>query len=181
MTLQLGRFLHRAGLYAAAIAFGLGVSVTAVVAGEGDELDLLTSDIWTDVNTGVAIAGQDAVSYFTPSGPVSGNPQNELVWGGAAWWFQNEGNMAAFRDAPWVYAPRFGGHAVLALARRGVVPGRIDVWEIWNGQLYFFASPVNLAIWRRERLAITERAISVWQERLDARRPALVVVDVEEE
>lgn len=160
----------------AAVLALLAVANPGAAEGNG-QLDLLSSDIWVDDYTGLAIAGRDPVSYFTATGPADGSPGHELVWGGAAWRFVNEGNLEAFRAAPGIYAPRFGGHAVLALARRAAIPGEPDIWEIWNGQLYLFHSPVDRQIWRSDRSGITRKAVRAWRERLARRQPDLVVED----
>src|SRR6202048_3370241 len=67
--------------------------------------------------TGLAIDGYDPVSYFVDVTPRLGRPDLELRSSGVSWRFVNEGNMAAFAADPDVYAPQFGGHDPLAIAR----------------------------------------------------------------
>ncbi len=134
-------------------------------------IDLINAPIWADINTGVALSGYDVISFFMEDGPVHGRAEFEAVWGGVAWWFDSHGNMEAFLSAPEVYAPRFGGHGTVALSRGAVLPGQPDVWEIWEGQLYLFHSPVNRTIWRSDRLRITQDAVTVWKTQRRSQEP----------
>ena len=97
---------------------------------------------WVVVNryTGLAIDGFDPVSYFIDGVPKQGSPELELRADGATWRFRNEGNRAAFAAAPDVYAPRFGGHDPLAVARGVATDGHPALWLIVEKQLYLFYS-----------------------------------------
>lgn len=129
-------------------------------------LDLINAPIWTDTNTGVALAGYDPVTFFSGEQPRAGRREHEVIWGGVAWWFENEGNRAAFAASPAVYAPRFGGHDALAMSRGAMVRGHPEIWNLWRGQLYVFRSPVNRAIWLKDQMAITLRAVEIWKDRV---------------
>lgn len=91
-------------------------------------------------HTGLAIDGVDPVSYFVDSAPKIGHPALELRYAEASWRFSNEGNRAAFAADPEVYAPRFGGHDAIGVARGAATPGYPDLWVIVSGQLYLFHS-----------------------------------------
>jgi len=58
--------------------------------------------------------------------------------GGATWRFQNEGKRSVFAGAPEIYAPRFGGHNPMAVARGAATPGHPELWLIAEQRLYLF-------------------------------------------
>lgn len=99
----------------------------------------------------IALNGFDAVSYFfDPEGqPLPGKAAYEWVWKDRTWRFSKASNLAAFRDAPSVYAPRLGGYDPI-----GIVDGRIVdtdplVFAILPGPtgdaLYLFRNPDHRA------------------------------------
>ncbi len=78
--------------------------------------------------TGQAISGYDPVAYFTDTAAVRGDERFEAVHDGAVWRFRNEGNRAAFVGHPEVYAPQFGGHDPVDVARGKVVQSLPQLW-----------------------------------------------------
>lgn len=117
---------------------------------------------WSDPQTGLAIGGYDPLSYFVEGAPRPGKAAHELRWQGLTWRFENEGNLAAFRDAPEVYAPRFGGFSAPALLKGAAVPGNPLIWAVDNDRLYLFYSPAHKFLWQRDREEIGERALAEW-------------------
>jgi hypothetical protein len=93
--------------------------------------------------TGLAISGFDPVAYFTDTSAVRGDERFEAVQDGAVWRFRNEGNRAAFVSHPQVYAPQFGGHDPIDVARGKVVQGLPQLWTIHAQRLYLFASETS--------------------------------------
>jgi hypothetical protein len=90
--------------------------------------------------TGLAIDGYDPVTYFVDGAPQVGRAEFEWYASGATWRFRNEGNRAAFKAAPAVYAPAFGGYDPVAVARGAATPGNPSVWLIADQRLYLFYS-----------------------------------------
>jgi hypothetical protein len=97
---------------------------------------------WVVVNryTGLAIDGFDPVAYFVDAMPKQGRAELELRSAGAVWRFSNQGNRSAFAGAPDIYAPRFGGHDPMAVARATATPGHPELWLIAEQRLYLFYS-----------------------------------------
>lgn len=118
---------------------------------------------WLDNATGLAIGGFDPVSYFTGTTPLHGTAEYEYVWRGVAWRFANEGNLAAFQRDPEIYAPQFGGHGPLALARGHRSAGNPRIWLVNDGKLYLFYSTANRSEWQSMPLAYLEDAVAEWQ------------------
>jgi hypothetical protein len=99
--------------------------------------------IVTDPLSGVAIDGYDPVSYFTDGEPKQGKPDFEYYWGGVPWYFVSAANRDVFIRAPEVYAPRFGGYCVMALARGYLSDGKPGIYLVRHDRLYLFYSTAN--------------------------------------
>jgi YHS domain-containing protein len=120
--------LAASGYLAAMVPAGAGSIVTTTV---------------TDPLTGVAIEGYDPVTYFTDSEPKLGLPDYEYEWGGVPWYFVNAANRDVFIRAPEVYAPQFGGHCEMSLARGYLSDGKPRIYVVIGRKLYFFYSSAN--------------------------------------
>ncbi|MEZ5839132.1 MAG: YHS domain-containing (seleno)protein [Hyphomicrobiales bacterium] len=114
--------------------------------------------------TGLAIEGYDPVSYFTPDGPRLGLDKLEFAWRGAIWRFANEGNLAAFREAPEIYTPRYGGHCAMAAARNAIADGKPLLWRVYRERLYLFYSVGNRAAFDTEPERWMRRADEYWPQ-----------------
>ena len=97
----------------------------------------------TDPLTGVALDGYDAISYYTQKEPILGLPEYELIWSGVSWYFSNEANRAVFVRAPQIYAPQFGGHGTMGLARGYLSDGNPNIFAILGCRLFLFYSTSN--------------------------------------
>ena len=103
----------------------------------------LVETIVTNPLTGVAIDGYDPVSYFTDSGPRQGVPEFALEWQGVTWYFSSEANRDVFVRHPDVYAPQYGGHCAMSLARGYLSDGNPRLFTIVGVKLYLFYSVAN--------------------------------------
>ncbi|SDN73054.1 YHS domain-containing (seleno)protein [Afipia sp. GAS231] len=88
--------------------------------------------------SGLAIAGFDAVAYFTESQAIQGVPDFEAAESGTVWRFRNEGNRASFVSHPEVYGPRFGGYDPVDIGRGVTYAGNPRIWLIVDQRLYLF-------------------------------------------
>lgn len=123
---------------------------------------LTDEQFWIDPATGLAIGGFDPVSFFTETAPAHGSPDFEYVWQGAAWRFSSEGNLAAFRRDPEIYAPQYGGLAAVALSRGYRAAGNPRVWLVSKGRLYLFYSRSNRDLWTEAVEDYIEKAAGEW-------------------
>eukprot|EP00968_Pinguiococcus_pyrenoidosus_P017229 scaffold1696_cov258-Pinguiococcus_pyrenoidosus.AAC.38 len=57
-------------------------------------------------DAGLALDGNDAVSYFTEDAPVAGSEDYAVEYDGGKYLFSSEENKAAFEEAPEKYAPQ---------------------------------------------------------------------------
>lgn len=85
-----------------------------------------------------ALAGYDAVAYFTDHTAIKGTAAYTFDWKGAHWLFASAAHRDLFAAAPEQYAPRVGG-----FCDAGAVNGRmVDVdpeqWLIVDGKLYLY-------------------------------------------
>ena len=95
--------------------------------------------VYSDNRTGFAIRGFDPVAYFADGAAKRGLPQHEVYWQGAYWIFANPGNRDAFANDPEIYAPQFGGYAVVSLSQGALAESEPELFVIDAGRLYLFA------------------------------------------
>ncbi len=122
----------------------------------------LQHEVVVDPLTGVALGGYDAVSYFTESSPLPGRGDFEVIWKDVPWYFANEANMEVFRKAPEVYAPQFGGHGVMSLARGFFSDGNPQIYEVLDNRLYLFYSFSNRAAFELANKTARLQALRNW-------------------
>ncbi|WP_346892068.1 YHS domain-containing (seleno)protein [uncultured Roseibium sp.] len=96
-----------------------------------------------DPIAGYAIGGHDPVSYFVDHRPRLGSRKFSYKWGGAEWVFVNQGNLAAFRKNPEIYAPLFAACGAYALSNGFATAGNPFIFAIVGRKLIFFHSEVN--------------------------------------
>jgi len=92
------------------------------------------SAIYTE--NGLALDGQDVVSYFTEGKPVTGKKQFTYGWKGANWQFSSAANRDLFAKNPEKYAPAYGGYCAKAASDGNLATTVPTAWEIRNGKLY---------------------------------------------
>ena len=141
-----------------------GASILAAGLAPIPLLAATTEWVVTNRYTGLAIDGFDPVAYFVDATPKQGRAGLELRSGGATWRFQNEGNRSAFAGAPDIYAPRFGGHDPMAVARGAATPGHPELWLIAEQRLYLFYSAEARAAFARNPENAVEAAERNWPE-----------------
>ncbi|MGO4173273.1 YHS domain-containing (seleno)protein [Bosea sp. TAF32] len=96
-----------------------------------------------DLRTGLAINGFDPVSYRLGNGPSAGLADHELIHEGIVWRFASQANLEAFRDAPGVYAPAFGGFDPTGVANGVAVESDPSQYAIIGSRLFLFRSAEN--------------------------------------
>ncbi|WP_100964192.1 YHS domain-containing (seleno)protein [Bosea sp. FBZP-16] len=107
------------------------------------ELPGLGEVMQRDNRNGLALSGFDPVAYFLNDAAVPGLSDYELVHDGAVWRFASAANRDAFREAPQVYMPRFGGFDASGVADGRAVDADPHRFAVIGSQLYFFRSDEN--------------------------------------
>ena len=116
----------------------------------------------TDQNSGLALYGYDPVAYFTEHMALRGKREYEYVWSGVSWTFVSAANRAVFIADPEVYAPQYGGHGALAMARGFAAVSNPNVWAIYSNRLYLFYSYTARAAWAEAVDLHVKRADQYW-------------------
>ena len=99
--------------------------------------------IVTDPLTGIALSGLDTVSYFTESAPLAGSSDYEFTWQNVPWYFATAANRDVFASAPETYAPQFGGHDGMGVARGFLSDSDARIYTVFKERLYLFYSAAN--------------------------------------
>ena len=99
--------------------------------------------IVTDPLTGIGIYGMDPVSYFTEPTPLQGRSDFEYIWQNVPWYFATAANRDIFKGSPEIYAPQFGGHGAMGLARGYVSDSNPAIYFVFKQRLYLFYSASN--------------------------------------
>jgi len=137
--------------WAAGAGLGLVLSGTALAG-----TSRLLSDIVIDPLSGVALDGYDPVSFFTEEEPQKGKPEFELFWSSVPWYFTSEANLEVFFKSPQIYAPQFGGHGTMSLARGFLSDGNPLIYAVLNDRLFLFYSFSN-----RDAFFLTDKTVRV--------------------
>lgn len=101
----------------------------------------LSWGLWgtTNTNSGIALEGFDAVSYFSDSGPTQGGVEFSYDFADAQWQFSTAENRDLFAADPEKYAPEFGGFCAFAASKGFTAHPAPEAWHVENGRLYVFA------------------------------------------
>jgi len=125
---------------------------------------VVTTAIVSNPLTGVALDGNDPVSYFTEKEPLQGTVDLAYDWGGVTWYFANKANLDVFKADPEVYAPQFGGYCAMGVARGFLSDGNPRVYTMVGQRLYLFYSTANRdAFLLSPKKAMTD-AVGHWAE-----------------
>jgi YHS domain-containing protein len=101
------------------------------------------------------------VTYYLPEGPQPGRAGLETLWGGVAWRFSSEANLAAFKANPTEYAPRIGGYDAHAASLGRVVDSRPDIYLIREDRLYLFRTDAGRARFQADP-SLASRSEETW-------------------
>ena len=118
--------------------------------------------IVTDSISGYAIYGFDPVAYFTDHQAVRGKRDYEYVWNGSSWLFSTRANRAVFMDNPEIYAPAYGGHGALSMARGFASGCNPTIWALYGDRLFLFYTHTARAAWVEAVETHIEKADEAW-------------------
>jgi hypothetical protein len=130
----------------AVLALALQATADAATAGlpEGlPELPSLTETTQHDSASGLALDGYDPVAYRIDGRAVAGDRAYEVLHQGVVWRFVSAANRAAFRDAPSIYAPAYGGFDAAAVAHGRAVDTDPRQFAIIGSRLFLFRTSEN--------------------------------------
>ena len=112
-----------------------------------------------DFLTGVAISGYDPVSYFTEPEPLLGSAPMNMSGTGCPG-ICSPANRDIFIE---VYAPLFGGHCAMSMARGFLSDSNPTIYRIVEDRLVLFYSVGNREAFDIARPVMFTRAVTNWQ------------------
>jgi YHS domain-containing protein len=95
----------------------------------------------------VVLRGNDAVSYFSGTGPLRGDPALASVYEGDTYRFANEANKRLFDAEPRKYAPAWSGFCASGVHYGLKAAIGANVYLVYKGRLYLFGSERSKANW----------------------------------
>lgn len=129
----------------------------------------IEKSIVTNVLTGVAISGYDPVAYFTEDAAIQGSPEFSHQWNGVVWYFTSAANRDVFAASPQTYAPLFGGHCAMSMARGHLSNGNPQIFRIAGERLMLFYSIGNRAAFDMAPASALTEAAANWDHLPDHR------------
>lgn len=154
MTAQ-RRKMNRTALFLCVVAHGAALGALPVMGGTSER-------VVAGRFSGLAMSGFDPVAYFTDGSPRQGRDDIELSDGGAVWRFRNPANRESFAARPDIYAPAFGGHDPIDVARGVARAGRTQIWLIADQRLYLFADEDNRDAFAAAVASSRRAALEAW-------------------
>lgn len=115
---------------------------------------------------GWAIRGTDPVAYFRGKGVIAGSRSQVVKWRGAMWSFETAANREAFELNPHAFAPQYGGHCALALAKGFLAPSDPYAWTIRNDRLFLNFSMQERGSWLADADDNIRKADANWSNLL---------------
>lgn len=111
---------------------------------------------------GIALKGQDVVSYFTQGKPMAGSSKHTFKWKGATWQFSSALNRDLFAKNPMDYAPQYGGYCAKAVSEGNLAKTNADAWKIVDGKLYLNYDNAVQAEWMQDVPGNIKKADALW-------------------
>lgn len=112
---------------------------------------------------GVAIHGQDPVSYFGGKG-VPGKAQFASKYQGATYYFADAANKAKFDAKPVAYAPQYGGFCAYGASVERKFRTDPSTGTVVNGKLYFNKDPDIANTWSKDIPGNIKKADANWPQ-----------------
>lgn len=114
---------------------------------------------------GLALHGYDAVSYFSPTGPVEGKGSFQTKVDGQDYRFASAENLAEFKKSPARYQPLYGGWCAYAMADGDLVDVNPKTFKIVDGKLLLFYNGWlgnTLTKWNKDEANLRTKADANW-------------------
>lgn len=113
---------------------------------------------------GVAIQGYDPVAYFSQNTAVRGSATHSYEWAGTTWFFSSADHRDLFAAEPAKYAPQYGGHCSLSVAKGKTGQGSAEAWTVYRKKLYLNASKEVEKRWEQDMSGNIFRADREWPQ-----------------
>ncbi|MGG7664412.1 YHS domain-containing (seleno)protein [Dyadobacter sp. BHUBP1] len=111
---------------------------------------------------GKAIKGYDVVAFFKDARPVQGADSLTYHYKNADWLFATRANLEAFKAAPDMYVPQYGGYCAYGTSEGHKAPTEAETWTIVGDKLYFNYNMKVKNNWSKKREELIEKADMQW-------------------
>lgn len=111
----------------------------------------------------IAIAGYDAVAYYTLGKPTKGDPRFEANWQEARWHFATAEHRDMFVRDPDRYAPRYGGFCAVGISRGYLSMVDPEAWRIVDGKLFLTFAKKGQEIFQQDIAGTIGKAERNWE------------------
>lgn len=120
-----------------------------------------------NLEDGLAIAGYDAVAYFTQQKAVKGKKEYSYNYDGVTYHFASAANKDAFVKNPSSYEPQYGGWCAYAMGATGEkVEVDPETFKVVDNKLYLFYNSFfnnTLPKWNKEEKDLKQKADKNWK------------------
>ena len=110
----------------------------------------------------IAMDGHDVTAFVIKSKAVKGNPNFHSTHQGIKYYFENEQVKGMFDQNPTKYIPAFGGFCAVAASFGKVEPAQIDLFDFFEGKLYFARNAKAQKMWMEDKTGVRDRANNLW-------------------
>lgn len=111
---------------------------------------------------GKAIKGYDVVSFFKDAKPVEGADSLTYHYKDADWLFSSRANLEAFKAAPDMFVPQYGGYCAYGTSEGHKAPTEAETWTIVDDKLYFNYNMKVKNNWSKTREEFIKKADIQW-------------------
>ncbi len=102
------------------------------------------------------------VSYQTKNVAVKGDPKQKVAFHGYVHWMASPEAKRKFLENPARYVPQYMGHCTEAVSKHMLKPARPDLFTVFNGKTYLFASDSGKKEFDADPNKWIERADAAW-------------------
>ena len=110
----------------------------------------------------VAMDGYDVTAFFNQSKAVKGSADFQSSYRGVTYHFSNGNTKQMFDANPNKFLPEFGGFCAVAASFGKVEPAQIDLFDLYEGKLYFARNAKAQKMWMEDKKTIRDRAAGLW-------------------
>ncbi len=110
----------------------------------------------------IILDGHDVTAFFTSKQLLKGNPAFASKVDGITYQFASAASKQMFDANPAKYQPQFGGFCAVAASFNKVEPAQLDLFDVYEGKLYFARNPKAQKMWNGDKAGIKVRADGLW-------------------
>ena len=110
----------------------------------------------------IAMDGYDLTAFRTKKKAIKGSAGNQSTYQGITYHFENEIAKKMFEGNPEKFIPSFGGFCAVAASFGKVEPVQIDLFDLYEGKLYFARNAKAQKMWMEDKSGIRDRAEGQW-------------------